>query len=171
MASTVDRLILVGRIVGLHGVAGEVKLESYTEPRTQIFRYQPWLLKTPVGSSEISGSRGRAQGKGIVATLPDVQDRDHAATFVGSEIWVSRSALPAAKAGQYYWADLEGLEVVTLEGITLGRISHLLATGANDVMVVRNEERERLLPFILDQYVKTVDFEASRVTVDWDPEF
>lgn len=171
MVSAVDRLVLVGRIVGLHGVSGEVKLESYTEPRTQIFRYQPWLLKSPAGSSEISGSRGRAQGKGIVATLPDVQDRDRATTLVGSEIWVRRSALPAANAGQYYWVDLEGLEVVTLEGVTLGRISHLLATGANDVMVVRNEERERLLPFILDQYVKTVDFEASRVTVDWDPEF
>ena len=171
MIAAGDRWILVGRIVGLHGVAGEVKLESYTEPRTRIFRYQPWLLSTTTGESEISGCRGREQGKGIVATLPEVTDRDRAATLVGSEIKVRRSVLPDPNPGEYYWTDLEGLEVVTVEGVALGRISHLLATGANDVMVVRDGERERLLPFVLDEYVKTVDFKDGRVTVDWDPEF
>lgn len=171
MNASGDRLILVGRIVGLHGVAGEVKLESYTEPRTQIFRYQPWLLCSAAGVSEISGSRGRDQGKSVVASLPDVTDRDRAAALIGCEIKVKRSALPKPKGDEYYWVDLEGLEVVTIEGVSLGRISHLLSTGANDVMVVRDSERERLLPFILDQYVKTVDFETGRVTVDWDPEF
>lgn len=155
----------------MHGVAGEVKLESFTEPRTQIFRYQPWLLKSVDGDSEIRGSRGKAHGKGIIASLPEINDRDRAAALVGSEIWVSRSVLPPVTAGQYYWTDLEGLEVVTIDGVVLGTISHLLATGANDVMVVRGVERERLLPFIHDQYVKSVDFENRRVTVDWDPEF
>lgn len=171
MIAAGDRLILVGRIVGLHGVAGEVKLESYTEPRTQIFRYQPWLLISKAGEREISGCRGREQGKGIVASLPDVADRDRAADLVGCEIKVRRSVLPLPKPGEYYWTDLEGLAVVNVEGAALGRISHLLATGANDVMVVRDGERERLLPFVLDEYVKTVDFDAGLVTVDWDPEF
>jgi 16S rRNA processing protein RimM len=166
-----DRLILVGRIVGLHGVAGEIKLESYTEPRTQIFRYQPWLLCSAAGDREISGCRGREQGKGIVASLPEIADRDQAAALIGCEIKVRRSTLPEPKPDEYYWTDLEGLEVVTLEGVLLGRISHLLATGANDVMVVRDAERERLLPFVLGDYVKAVDFDAARVTVDWDPEF
>ena len=171
MITARDRLILVGRIVGLHGVAGEVKLECYTEPRTRIFSYQPWLLSSPAGDREINGCRGREQGKGIVASLPDINDRDRAAELIGCEIKVRRSALPDPKADEYYWTDLEGLEVITVEGVSLGRISHLLATGANDVMVVRDGERERLLPFVLDDYVKTVDFDAGRVTVDWDPEF
>ena len=166
-----DRKILVGRIVGLHGVTGEVKLESFTEPRLQIFRYQPWLLKSAGVEQEIRGSRGKAQGKGIVARLPDVDDRDAAAKLVGSEIWINRSLLPGAKADEFYWTDLEGLEVLTTEGVSLGQISHLLATGANDVMVVRDAERERLLPFVLDDCVKKVDLDAGRVTVDWDPEF
>lgn len=166
-----EKWVLVGRIVGLSGVRGEVKLESYTEPRTQIFSYQPWLLKAGSGESEISGCRGRAQGKGIVATLPDIEDRDGAARFVGSEIWVRRSALPRAKRGEYYWADLEGLEVVTVEGAKLGKVSHLVATGANDVLVVNDGERERLIPFVINDYVKQVDFDTGRITVDWDPEF
>jgi 16S rRNA processing protein RimM len=167
----VDRLILVGRIVALHGVSGEVKLESFTEPREQVFRYQPWRLKSPGRDDEISGCRGKAHGKGIVATLPGVADRDEAERYVGSEIWIPRSLLPKPKPGEYYWADLEGLEVMTIEGVSLGRISHLLSTGANDVIVVRDEGRERLLPFILDDCIKGVDFETGRVTVDWDPAF
>jgi 16S rRNA processing protein RimM len=166
-----DKLVLVGKIVGLSGVRGELKLESYTEPRTQIFSYQPWLLKSASVESEISGCRGRVQGKGIVATLPEIDGRDEAARLIGSEIWVRRSALPRSKRGEYYWIDLEGLEVVTVEGAMLGGVSHLIATGANDVLVVRDGKRERLIPFVLDDYVKKVDFDTGRITVDWDPEF
>ena len=79
--------------------------------------------------------------------------------------------MPAAKPGEYYWSDLEGLEVVTVEGIALGRVSHLVATGANDVLVVKDDKRERLIPFLLGQFVTEVDLEAARLTVDWDPEF
>ncbi|HEY6894587.1 MAG TPA: ribosome maturation factor RimM [Rhodanobacteraceae bacterium] len=166
-----EKWVLVGKIVGLSGVRGEVKLESYTEPRTKIFSYHPWLLKSALGDREIGGCSGRAQGKGIVAALPEVGDRGAAARFVGSEVWVRRSALPKPKRGEYYWADLEGLEVVTVEGAKLGTVSHLVATGANDVLVTKDDKRERLIPFVIDDYVKEVDFDAGRITVDWDPEF
>ena len=72
--------------------------------------------------------------------------------------------------GEYYWVDLEGLRVVTVEGVELGHVAHMLSTGANDVMVVHGE-RERLLPFVQPDYVKGVDFDTGTVTVDWDPEF
>lgn len=166
-----EKFVLLGKIVGLHGVRGELKLESYTEPRMQIFRYQPWRMRSTSGESTLEGCRGRAQGKGIVAELPGVTDRDAAAALVGSEIWVARSALPMPAPGEYYWSDLEGLEVITVEGVSLGTVSHLLATGANDVLVVRNADRERLIPFLVGQFVTEVDLEAGRLTVDWDPEF
>ncbi len=166
-----EKLVLLGRVVGVHGVRGELKLESYTEPRTQIFRYQPWLMRSAAGEKTIEGCRGRAQGKGLVAELPGVADRDAAVALHGAEIWVRRSALPTPKPGEYYWSDLEGLEVVTIEGVSLGRVSHLIATGANDVLIVREGERERLIPFLVGQFVTSVDLEGGRLTVDWDPEF
>jgi 16S rRNA processing protein RimM len=167
-----DRCLLLGRIVGLFGVDGWVKVESYTEPRNRLFRYRPWLLKrVDGGETESSGVRGREHGKGLVAKLPDVDDRDAAAALVGTEIWIPRSALPKPKRGEYYWADLEGLDAVTVEGVGLGRVSHLFATGANDVLVVRDGERERLIPFVLERFVKEVDLDARRIVVDWDPEF
>lgn len=166
------RRVLIGRIVGLHGVQGWLKIESWAEPRVRIFDYQPWLIgKAPGMETKVSGATGRPQGKGMVAQLPGVDDREQAAALVGNDIYVAREQLPAAAEGEYYWVDLEGLEVVTTEGVALGRVSHLFATGANDVVVVRNGERERLIPFIQGSYVRSVDLSAGRMVVDWDPEF
>ncbi|HZH44980.1 MAG TPA: ribosome maturation factor RimM [Lysobacter sp.] len=166
------RLILLGRVVGAFGVRGEVKLESWTEPRRQIFRYQPWTLRDPQGRErELLGVRGRDGGKHLVASFPEVEDRDAAEALRGAEIYVPRSALPPPKPGEYYWVDLEGLAVRTVDGVPLGTVSHLFSTGANDVMVVRDAERERLIPFVEPQYVTAVDFAQRLITVDWDPDF
>jgi 16S rRNA processing protein RimM len=167
---TERRPLVVGRIVGVFGVRGEVKLESYTEPRANIFRYQPWVLRRSGEERTLSGVRGREQGKGIVAVLPEVDSREAALAWTGFEILVDRSQLPKAKRGEVYWADLEGLKVVTVDGVELGTVSHLFETGANDVLVVRGE-RERLVPYLPEQVVKSVDLEAGVLTVDWDAEF
>ena len=134
---TAGRRVLVGRIVGLYGVQGWLKIESWTEPRTQIFKYQPWLLeKAPGQVMEIGGINGRPQGKGLICQLPGVDERDAAAALVGKDIHVARELLPTPAKGEYYWVDLEGLEVVTTEGVSLGRVSHLFATGAIVVAMV-----------------------------------
>ncbi|KAG1519213.1 hypothetical protein G6F51_014779 [Rhizopus arrhizus] len=88
----------------------------------------------------------------------------------GTEVYVARSALPPPKPDEYYWVDLEGLDVKTTEGVALGQVSHLFSTGANDVVVVRGD-RERMIPFVQPDFVKSVDFAANLVVVDWDPEF
>ncbi len=170
--SAAGRRVVVGRIVGLFGVQGWLKIESWTEPRTQIFRYQPWLLSAAPGEeTEVKGVKGRPQGKGLIAQMPGIDGRDAAAALVGLDIYVSREQLPPPGKDEYYWVDLEGLEVVTTENVVLGRISHLFATGANDVVVVRDGERERLIPFVQGSYVRSVDLSGGRMVVDWDPEF
>jgi 16S rRNA processing protein RimM len=165
------RRILLGRIHGAFGVRGELKLESFTEPAAAIFRYQPWILRDARGiERELAGASGRETHKGLVAVFADVVDRDAAEALKGSEIWVPRSMLPPAKPGEYYWVDLEGLRVVNLEGADFGTVSHLFSTGANDVLVARGE-RERMIPFLEPDYIRSVDFEAGVVTVDWDADF
>jgi len=152
-------------------VRGEIKLESWTEPRSAIFRYQPWIVRSPSGvETTIEGVRGRDSGKHLVARFPGVEDRDTVEAMRGTEIYVARSALPPPKPDEYYWVDLEGLDVKTTEGVALGQVSHLFSTGANDVVVVRGD-RERMIPFVQPDFVKSVDFEANLVVVDWDPEF
>jgi len=133
-----------------------------------ILGYQPWLLgedKKPVKIID-----GRKQGKGLVALLPGFNDREQATTLVGQQIFVGRDQLPATAADEYYWSDLEGLEVHTTDGEVLGRVERLMETGANDVLVIRGQ-REHLVPFVQGQYVTSVDLEGGLIIVDWDPEF
>lgn len=166
------RRVLLGRIVGVHGVRGAVKLESFTEPRLAIFGYKPWLLeRSPAQFEKIAEAQGHVQGKGIVATLPGVTDRDAAAGLIGANIFVLRHSLPEPEAGEFYQTDLEGLQVVNEAGEDLGRVSHLFDNGAHDVLVARDEAgRERLIPYVVDVYVKAVDLDAGRITVDWHKE-
>jgi 16S rRNA processing protein RimM len=163
--------ILVGRILGAFGVRGEVKLQSFTEPQRAVLGYQPWTLRDAQGRErELSGARGRETAKGIVLTLTGIDDRDAAEALRGTEVLVLRSVLPPPAPGEYYWVDLEGLRVVNLEGAALGVVSHLFSTGANDVLVAHGE-RERMIPFVQPDFIRSVDFEASVVTVDWDADF
>ena len=161
--------LVVGRIGGLFGVRGWVKVFSYTEPRDNILSYSPWLLH--IGGEWVTAKPvgGRIHGKGLVAQIEGYDDRDAAATLLGCDIAINRSQLPAAGQDEIYWADLVGLRVVTLEGVELGVVDHLFETGANDVLVLKGE-RERLLPYI-DQVVHEVDLAGGVMRVDWDPEF
>jgi 16S rRNA processing protein RimM len=164
--ATPDRLVTLGRIVGLFGIRGWVKLISETARPDDILRYSPWYLDgqpwRPV--------TGKRHGKGLIAQLAGCDDRDAAATLVGRAIEVRRDQLPPPEADELYWADLEGLRVVTTEGVDLGIIDRLFETGANDVMVVRGD-RERLIPFLWDRVVKRVDLDRREMRVDWEPDF
>jgi len=167
---TEERRILLGRVLGAFGVRGELKIHSFTDPEGSLLRYQPWTLRHAGVERQIDGAKGRVTNKGLNATLPGIDDRDAAQALAGAEIWVPRSRLPAPKPGEYYWVDLEGLEVVNAEGIVLGRVSHLFDTAANQVMVVAGE-RERLIPFLEGSFVTKVDFDAGCIEVDWDADF
>ena len=166
-----QRMITVGRLHGAFGVSGEVKLESLTDPLRSIARYQPWILRDARGIERAcEGVRVREGGKGLIATMPGIEDKDAADALRGTEVLVPRSALPPPAEGEFYWVDLEGLRVVNVEGTDFGIVSHLFSTGANDVLVAQGE-RERMIPFVQPDYIRSVDFEAGVVTVDWDADF
>lgn len=163
-----EGIVTLGRIVGLFGVKGWVKVHSDTRPREGILQYSPWQLGRHGQWKEIKLAEGRAQGAGVIARLEGCSDRDQAQALIGSEIAVRAEQLPAAKQDEYYWAQLEGLRVVNLQGAELGKVSHLFETGSNDVLVVSGE-RERLIPFT-KYAVHEVDLERRQIRVDWDPE-
>ena len=167
---TQERRILLGRVLGAFGVRGEMKLHSFTDPVSTAMKYQPWQVLHQGVEREVQAVRGRETNKGMVITMPDIDDRDAAEAMAGAEIWVPRSRLPQPKLGEHYWVDLEGLRVSNREGIELGTVSYLFETGANDVMVVKGE-REHLIPYIPEQFIVEVDFDKGEVLVDWDADF
>ncbi len=166
-----DPLINVGEITGVFGVKGWVKVFSLTQPRSNILSYTPWLLSKNNQSQKINVIHGNAQGKGVVACLEHIQDRDAAFALIGSKIFIERSQLPPTAENEFYWTDLIGLNVETTEGIHLGQITQMMETGSNDVLVVNDGKIERLIPFLQDSVIKHIDLNDKRIVADWDPDF
>ena len=165
-----DHRVILGRISGLVGVKGWVRLFSHTEPREAILDYDRWLIGRDEDWREFQLAEGRRHGKAVIARLEGFVDRDQASGLIGADVAVHRHQLPAAVGDEYYWADLVSLEVVTTDGRSLGQVDHLLATGANDVLVVRGED-ECLVPFIRGRVIREVDLDGGVIRVDWDPDF
>ncbi len=140
---------------------------SYTQPREAIIGYDRWLLKKSGSWQATTVAAGKRHGKLVVAQLEGVEDRDQAAELVGCDIAIARNDLPKAEDGSYYWADLEGLQVVNRDGTELGRVAYLMETGANDVLVTEGE-RERLIPFVAEKVILDVDFVKGVISVDWE---
>ena len=165
-----QRLVTLGRLTGLYGVRGWLKVFSDTEPREGILDYPQWWVRQHGSWKQCRVEQGRRRGKIVVVKLEGIEDRDEAASLMGAEIAVEREQLPETGPEEYYWTDLEGLSVVCEDGIELGRVDHLMETGANDVLVVRGD-RERLIPYIPGQVIRSVDLENGKMVLNWDPEF
>lgn len=170
-----EDLVVLGKIVSVHGVRGEVKVYSYTDPIDNLLDYRRWTLKRGEEVRQAELVTGRLQGNVLVAKLRGLDDREEARSLADFEISIPRSELPALEEGEYYWHQLIGLNVVNQAEQWLGRVDHLLETGANDVLVVRPcdgslDDRERLLPYT-DQCVLAVDLATGAIQVDWDADF
>jgi 16S rRNA processing protein RimM len=170
VSAKTQRWITLGRVSGVFGVKGWIKVESYTEPRANIVGYGVWTLRLRDVDRVFEVEDGQGHSGSVVAKLRGVDDRDRAREWVGADIVVERERLPAIPAGEFYWTDLEGLEVRTTAGAVLGKVVRLLATGANDVLVLDGTP-ERLVPFVVGRVVKNVDLAAGLIVVDWSPDY
>ena len=164
-----DDLICVGHVLGAQGVKGWIRVFSNTSPRENIVSYSPWLIAQGDELRKLE-VEGRLQGKNVIAKLQGIDDRTQAEALVGCQLFINKQQLPGREAGEYYWSDLIGLTVETLQAEPLGVITAMLETGADDVMVLQGE-RERLIPFVLNEIVREVDLDRRRVVVDWSPEY
>ncbi len=163
--------VVVGRITGAYGIRGDVRLQSFTSPASNMLDYQPWLIVEAGQWRPLECRRVRAHRDGFVAHIADVDDRDHAEALKGREIGVPAAALPATEADEYYWRDLIGLDVVTADGRLLGTVEWLLDTGRHDTLVIRPADggRDILIPFAA-AYVTRVDVDSGRLIADWQGE-
>jgi 16S rRNA processing protein RimM len=175
MNKTPDNLAVIGKVTGVYGIKGWVKVYSHTEPMENVFSYGDWFVNMNGQWTPVKVRSWRPHGKGLVAALDDCQDRTLAQKYCQCEVAVLKDALPKSDDGEFYYHQLESLLVVTTDDVVLGRISHLFNTGANDVMVVKPckeslDGRERWLPYA-DPCLQDISLEDGIVKVDWDPEF
>lgn len=164
----------LGKIVGVWGVKGWIKLHSFTRHRAEIADYSNWWLQAKKSKDTVLHTvlSCRVQGQGVVAQLEGINSRDQAMALNGQRILVKQSDLPALPEGQFYWQQLIGLRVSNTQGLEIGKISSIIDTGANDVLVVNSEtteEEEVLIPYT--DVVQQIDIEKGSMLVDWDPSF
>jgi 16S rRNA processing protein RimM len=175
MSEAAGERLVIGRITGCYGIKGWVKVHSYTEPQENFLDYGGWMVRRRGGLQAVEFDAGRRQGKGLVAHIRGVDDRNQAETFQGLEVSVEDGQLPALEEGDYYWHQLQGMQVWCGSGdeqVLLGTVDYLIETGANDVLVVKAcegsyDQRERLIPWLPGSTVTRVDEQAGRIEVDW----
>lgn len=166
--------IIVGKIGAPYGVKGWTKINTYTDEPEGIFYYVPWILSD---GKEYRIDQWRPHGKGLVAKLVGIDTRDDAERIKNLDITITPDQLPALEEDEFYWRELQGMKVVNLNGYNLGIVKEVFNTGANDVLSIKANvndafgQKERLIPFVLDDVVHSVDKEGKVISVDWDPGF
>jgi len=183
--------IILGRITGVYGVKGWVKVFSYTDPMESIVDYSPWYIRAENRKqapwTKVKLKAGKRHAKTVVAKFEHCNDRDQAMAYIGTEIAIEQKQLEALrKNNEYYWRDLIGLRVINQQDIELGIVKSMLETGANDVLVVsqetigeddseldesKPETIERLIPWSMHNTVIDVDLKQGLIEVDWDQDF
>ena len=159
--------MILGRVSGLFGVKGWVKVFSYTDPREALLDYDALLLKRDSHWQATRLAEGQRHGKTVIVRFDGCRDRDEAEKLLGCEIGISRDEMPEPDEGRYYWRDLEGLRVVRRDGTELGAVAYVMETGANDVLVLEGD-KERLIPFVANDVILGVDLDKGEIRVDWE---
>ncbi|MDD2914483.1 MAG: ribosome maturation factor RimM [Gallionella sp.] len=164
-------MVIMGRIAAAHGIRGWVKVQPFTEYIDSLLDYRTWWIGPEHGPwREVKVGQCEAHHKTLAAQLPDCPDRTAAEKLKGLLIAVPRDSLPKQDDGAYYWSDLIGLAVINETGVTLGTVTNLLETGANDVLSVQGDSGEILIPFVASA-IKQVDVKNKTIRVDWSADY
>ena len=175
-----EKRIALGHIASVFGVKGWLKIHSNTSPMENILNYPNWILERNGQLMTVKIDQAKPHGKGLVAHIVGCDDRKVARNYCGYAITVHADEMPELEDDEIYWHQLESLDVFSRnaagDNILLGKVSHLMETGANDVLVIAPskgsiDRKERLVPWLIGQVVLDVNPEKGFIRVDWDPEF
>jgi 16S rRNA processing protein RimM len=167
-----DDLVLVGHVTGAYGIQGWIRIRPYSADADALLYAKTWWLDKPE-LRDVDMMHAKIHGEDVVAQLMGVADRNAAEALKGATVQIRRSHFPPLSNDEFYWIDLIGLAVENLQGENLGTVADLMDNGAHPILRVTmplapgaENAGELLIPFV-DQFVKTVDQEAKKITVDW----
>ncbi|MGQ0442385.1 MAG: ribosome maturation factor RimM [Methylophilaceae bacterium] len=169
MKTETKDLVIMGRIIEPYGLLGWLKVNPDTEYLDGLLDYKTWWIGQGDSWHEFTVESAKTHNDVLVVKLEGINERDGAFACKGKQVAVVRALLPKLEENEYYWSDLIGLAVKNQQGLDFGRITEVLETGANDVIVVQGD-KERLIPFI-SQTILDVSLENQTMLVDWDADF
>lgn len=172
-----EHMVVVGKIGAPHGIAGGVRLFSFTDPVTNILDFKTLHMASPgeergnaAGWKSVEVEKIQQHKGSFVVSFAGIKDRDAAALLTHKQIAVLRSELDDLDEDEFYWDDLLGSKVYNEEGLYLGAVDSFMETGANDVVIIVDGNKEHLVPYT-EQFILDIDLDEGRITVDWDPNF
>ena len=165
-----NEFVVMGKVVGSHGIKGWLKIQPFTEELKTLGKFSSWFVsKNENEWKEFKVESSSIQGRTVLAKIENINNRNDADVLRGFLIGISKIDLPILAKGKYYWSDLIGLEVINQTGFNFGTIESIMETGSNDVLVIK-DEKEWLIPY-LDNVVLKIDLEKKNILVDWDENF
>lgn len=162
--------VIVGRLGRAHGIKGLITVHSFTEPRDNILQYTDWHVYLDNAWRKLKILRVETHDKLILVQIEGYWEREQLAALTNTDIAISRKQLPLLEAGEYYWHELVGMQVIDQQGQIFGTVTEIMPTGSNDVLVVEGEKRH-LIPYLPGQFVIDINPDQRLITVDWDMDF
>jgi 16S rRNA processing protein RimM len=157
-------LFVIGEIIKTRGLRGCLKVLAQVETQSIIAGLKFVYLENISGQRKLYGLRKlELSGKFLFIELEDIADIDSAKTLIGHKVLIPDDMLEDLAEGEYYWRDIIGLDVYTVDGKHLGRIDSVFPTGSNDVYVCQGE-REILIPAIAD-VIQEIDLDKNVITI------
>jgi 16S rRNA processing protein RimM len=161
-----DRLVAIGKVAAPHGLRGHLKVIPYGETLEVLEAGEAVSVRLPDGSIQrLTTVEVRAYRRSLLFLSREVRTPDQARLLAGAEICVPDSRLSAPAEDEFYWHQLIGLEVMTVDGRKLGTLQHIIETGSNDVYVIQDGREEVLVPALAD-VIREVNLERRFMVVD-----
>ncbi|HCA90000.1 MAG: 16S rRNA processing protein RimM [Legionellaceae bacterium] len=163
-----NEYVILGCFGRVHGIKGFITVHSYTHPKETILDYHQWYINLTDCWEPIATSCRQLTSKNILVKIDGYENREAGMLLTNRKIAVERHKLPTLPDNEFYWHELIGLEVLNQHQTKIGWVSDILATGSNDVLVVTNDNSRLLVPYLLNDVVKSVDLISKTMVIDWD---
>jgi len=158
-------LFTIGRVTSVHGLNGNLKVCSFAHSIETFRSGREVFLKADKNpGNPFNILKAMSYKKGILLSLKGVDNRTFATSFIGSEILINKDQLPKLKKDTWYWEDLINLDVIDQNKGFIGRVKKIFSTNAHDILVVKNDTNETLVP-IHDHFVKTIDVKQNAIKI------
>lgn len=165
-----ERMHTVGKLGSSYGVRGWMHLYSFTSSPADIFTYTPLYLQDLGNWTSCKVIEWKSYKDHFVVKLDKISTKTIADYYVNAKLGTYKTSFKELPPNTYYWYELIDFMVFNLQNEYLGKVVDILETGANDVLVVRDNVRERLIPYI-DQAIQAVKLDLCQILVDWDKDF
>ncbi len=169
-AQQTEDWVVVGCFGRPHGIKGFVTVHSYTEPQDNILSYNNWHGFIDKRWQPLKLLSAQIHSKAIIAQVEGFPERETVARLTHVKIAINKEQLAPLAVGEYYWHQLIGMSVVNQTGFTFGKVIEVMATGANDVLVIKGEKKY-LIPYLPNQFILDINEQSQTITVDWDADF